>query len=147
MNAVRFLDTNILVYAYDLDAPAKRAVAGQLVEQGWRGLGETAISVQVLQELHVNLTRRGVPMTVAGQIVRDFALWPVVDNTLALLDSALDEQARWRISIEDALILAAARASGASELVTEDLNGGQDYGGVRVVNPFVGLGTTEGQVV
>ena len=55
MNAARFLDTNILLYAYDLDAPAKRAVALRLVEQGWTALGDTAISVQVLQEMHVNL--------------------------------------------------------------------------------------------
>ena len=60
MNASRFLDTNILLYAYDLDAPAKRAAALRLVEQGWTAFGETAISVQVLQELHVNLVKRGV---------------------------------------------------------------------------------------
>ncbi len=136
MTAAKFLDTNILLYAYDCDAPAKREVALGLVQQGWSSLGEVAISVQVLQELHVNLARRGVSHADAAQIVRDFSLWPVVDNSLALLLSALDEQARWRISLWDALILAAARASGASELVTEDLNHGQDYGGVRVVNPF-----------
>ena len=50
---------------------------------------------------------------------------------------ALDEQARWKISLWDSLILAAARASGASELITEDLNHGQDYDGVKVINPFL----------
>jgi predicted nucleic acid-binding protein len=137
MNAVRFLDTNILVYAYDLDAPAKRAVAQGLVEQGWTAPGDTAISVQVLQELHVNLARRGVSPADAARIVRDFSDWPVVANTLELLLAALDEQARWKISLWDALILAAARASGASELITEDLNHGRNYAGVRVVNPFL----------
>jgi predicted nucleic acid-binding protein len=136
MTAVKFLDTNILLYAYDRDAPVKREVALRLVQQGWSSLGEVAISVQVLEELHINLARRGVSHDDAAQIVRDFSLWPVVDNSLALLLSALDEQARWKISLWDALILAAARASGASELVTEDLNQGQDYGGVRAVNPF-----------
>ncbi len=91
MNASRFLDTNILVHAYDLDAPAKREVAMRWVEQGWSAAGETAISVQVLQELHVNLVRRGVSRSEATRIVRDFAHWPVVDNTLPLLTSALDE--------------------------------------------------------
>ena len=137
MNATKFLDTNILLYAYDLDAPAKRAVALRLVEQGWTTPGDTAISVQVLQEMHVNLGKRGVTHTEATRIVRDFADWPVVDNTLELLQSALDEQARWKISFWDSLILVAARASGASELITEDLNHGQDYGGVRVLNPFL----------
>lgn len=137
MNATKFLDTNILLYAYDLDAPAKRAVALRLVEQGWTAPGDTAISVQVLQEMHVNLGKRGVSQTEATRIVCDFADWPVVDNTLELLQAALDEQARWKISLWDSLILAAARASGASELITEDLNHGQNYGGVRALNPFL----------
>ena len=51
------------------------------------------------------------------------------------LHAALGEQARWGISFWDALIVAAARESGASELVTEDLSHGQDYGGVRAMNP------------
>jgi predicted nucleic acid-binding protein len=54
-----------------------------------------------------------------------------------LLDDALDAQARWQISLWDALIVSAARASGAREILTEDLNNGQDYGGVRVRNPFL----------
>ena len=136
MSAIRFLDTNVLLYAYDLDAPAKRAVALRFVEQAWTSPGETAISVQVLQEVHVNLEKRGVPRVEAGQIIRDYAQWPVADNTLDLLLSAVDEQVRWKISLWDALILAAARVSGASELITEDLNHGQDYGGVRAINPF-----------
>ncbi len=137
MSATKFLDTNILVYAYDLDAPAKRAVALRLVQDGWSALGETAISVQVLQELHVNLRKSGVSQIDATQVVRDFAIWPVVDNNLSLLQSALEESARWKISLWDALIVAATRASGASELITEDLNHGQDYGGIRVTNPFL----------
>lgn len=136
MSAIRFLDTNVLLYAYDLDAPAKRAVALRFVEQAWTSPGETAISVQVLQEVHVNLEKRGVPRVEAGQIIRDYAQWPVADNTLDLLLSAVDEQVRWKISLWDALILAAARASGASELITEDLNHGQDYDGITVINPF-----------
>ena len=136
MNATRFLDTNVLLYAYDLDAPAKRAVALRLVEEGWSEAGHTAISVQVLQELHVNLGKRGVSLSEAARVVQDFAVWPVVDNTLELLKAGLDEQRRWKLSLWDALILAAARASGASELLTEDLNPGQDYGGVRAINPF-----------
>lgn len=137
MNATKFLDTNILVYAYDLDAPAKRAVAIRLVEQGWTHLGDIAISVQVLQELNVNLRKRGISQIEAAQIVRDFTVWPVVDNTFDLLRAALDEQARWKISLWDALILAATRASGASELMTEDLSHGQQYAGIRVLNPFL----------
>lgn len=137
MTAAKFLDTNILLYAYDLDAPAKRVVALRLVEEGWTSPGDTAISVQVLQEMHVNLCRRGISPAEATRIVGDFVTWPVVDNTLSLLQSAMDKQARWNISLWDSLILAAARAAGASELITEDLNHGQNYDGVKVINPFL----------
>ena len=136
MNAAKFLDTNILLYAYDQDAPTKREVALRLAEQGWACPGSLAISVQVLQEMHANLVKRGVAQADAAQIVRDFSQWPVVDNSLELLLSALNEQARWQISLWDALILAAARASGAPDLISEDFAHGQDYGGIRAVNPF-----------
>jgi predicted nucleic acid-binding protein len=136
MNAIRFLDTNILLYAYDQDAPVKRNIALRQVEKGWDSLGETAISVHVLQEMYVNLERHGVSRPVAGQIIQDFSLWPVVDNSLSLFHAALNEQARWKIAFWDALILAAARASGASELVSEDFSHGQDYDGVHAINPF-----------
>ena len=136
MNATKFLDTNILLYAYDRDAPAKREVAVRLVEQGWAKLGDTAISVQVLQECYINLVRHGLSHPQAAKVVGDYAQWPVVNNTLELFQAGLREQSRWNVSLWDALIVAAARASGATELITEDLNHGQDYGGVRVVNPF-----------
>jgi predicted nucleic acid-binding protein len=136
MNAAKFLDTNILLYAYDQDAPAKRAVALQLVEEGWASPGQAAISVQVLHEMHVNLEKHGVPRADAAQIIRDFSQWPVVDNSLELLLAALNEQGRWQLSLWDALILSAARASGAAELISEDFAHGQDYDGIRAVNPF-----------
>jgi predicted nucleic acid-binding protein len=136
MNAANFLDTNILLYAYDCDALTKRGVALKFLEQGWASPGQVAISVQVLQEMHVNLVKRGVARADATQIIRDLSQWPVVDNSLELLLSALNEQTRWQLSLWDALILAAARASGATELISEDFSHGQDYGGIRVVNPF-----------
>jgi predicted nucleic acid-binding protein len=70
-------------------------------------------------------------------LVGDFALWPVMDNSLALFRLGLSLQSRWQLSLWDAMILAAAQASGAREPLTEDLNHGQDYSGVRVINPFV----------
>lgn len=136
MNATKFIDTNILLYAYDQDAPAKRKVALKLVEQGWSAPGTFAVSVQVLQELFVNLEKRGVSSGEAAQIIRDYTLWPVVENSTELLLAALEQKARWHIALWDALILAAARASGATELISEDFSHGQDYGGVRAVNPF-----------
>lgn len=119
MNALIFVDTNVLIYALDLDAGPKRKIALSVIEAGWQALGDTALSIQVLLELHVNLVRRGRSAAEADRTVRDFYRWPVVENTLPLLDEALQIQARWQISLWDALIVAAARASGARELLTE----------------------------
>jgi predicted nucleic acid-binding protein len=132
-----FLDTNILVYAYDLDAGEKRTIALALVERGWMEPGSTAISVQVLQELYVNLVRKGRTHEEASTIVTDLSDWPVVVNSLPLLHAALSLKNLWQTSLWDALILSAAKHSGATTLLSEDLNNGQDYDGVRVRNPFV----------
>ncbi|HEY5894860.1 MAG TPA: PIN domain-containing protein [Chthoniobacterales bacterium] len=136
MPAERFLDTNILLYGYDLDAPTKRPIAQSLIEQAWLQPGRIAISVQVLQEFYVNFLRRGHSPAEATALVGDFSLWPVIDNSLALFRLGLSVQARWQLSLWDAMIVAAAQTSGARDLLTEDLNHGQDYGGVRAINPF-----------
>ena len=100
----RFIDTNVLLYAYDLESPQKRAQAKKIVEQGWQSLGEEAISVQVLQELQVNLEKRKVPKGEVHQLIYDLSLWPVVDNTLLIFKMALNEQVRWQLSLWDAMI-------------------------------------------
>jgi len=136
MNAIRFLDTNVILYAYDQQAGRKRDIALELVKQGWTRPRNIALSVQVLQELYVNLVKGGAANTAAGQVIRDFSNWPIVDNSLDLLLAGLTEQSRWQLSLWDALILAAARYSGARELISEDFSHDQDYGGVRARNPF-----------
>ena len=132
----RFVDTNVLLYAYDLESPQKRMRAKGIVEEGWKSLGQLVISVQVLQELEVNLERKKVSRGEIHQLIYDLSVWPVVDNTLMILKMALSEQVRWKLSLWDAMILAAARSVGARELVTEDFSLGQNYDGVRAVNPF-----------
>jgi len=132
----RFVDTNVLLYAYDLESPQKRIRAKGIVEEGWKSLGQLVISVQVLQELEVNLERKKVSRGEIHQLIYDLSVWPVVDNTLMILKMALSEQVRWKLSLWDAMILAAARSVGARELVTEDFSHGQNYDGVRAVNPF-----------
>lgn len=137
MPVERFIDTNILLYAYDLDSPEKRAVARSIISQAWAKPRSCVISVQVLLEFHVNFIRKGNSDSEAAALIDDFCHWPVIENTLSLLRSGMELKARWQLSLWDSMILAAAHASGASELLTEDLNHGQDYGGVRVVNPFL----------
>lgn len=107
------------------------------MEAAGSALGNTSISVQVLQEMHVNLVKQGTSPIVATRLVHDFSVWPIVENSVDLLHAALNEQARWQLSLWNSLILAAARSSGATRLISEDLSNGQDYGGVRVISPFV----------
>lgn len=136
MSAERFIDTNILLYGYDLDAGSKRTIAVALLEEGWRYPGRNGISVQVLQEFYVNFLRLGRTHEEACQVIEDLSQWPVIDNTQELLGYGLTLAKRFQISIWDAMVLSTAKASGVKELYSEDLNPGQDYDGVRVVNPF-----------
>ncbi|MFK7850436.1 MAG: PIN domain-containing protein [Akkermansiaceae bacterium] len=137
MPAERFIDTNILLYGYDLDAPEKRAVAKTILEQAWLKPGSAAVSVQVLQEFHVNFTRKGHSVEDSAAVILDFCHWPVIENTLPVFHLGLELQSRWQLSMWDSMILAAAQVSGAAELLTEDLNHGQNYGRVRATNPFL----------
>lgn len=137
MAVERFLDTNVLLYAYDLDAGAKREKALALVESAWLRVGSTAISVQVLQEFHVNFLRSGHPRSESTALLADFCLWPVVENTVAIFQLGLSLQDRWQLSTWDVMILASAHTCGARELLTEDFSHGQDYGGDRHQSAFM----------
>lgn len=136
MPVERFIDTNILLYAYDLDAPDKRDVARALLEDALRQPARYAVSVQVLQEFHVNFTRKGGSRETASLLIEDFSRLAVIENSLALLRLGLQLQSRWQLSLWDAMILAAAQISGARELITEDLNDGQQFDRLRARNPF-----------
>lgn len=136
MNVDLFIDTNILVYAHDRDAGEKHAKAKGLIEGFWKRRETPSLSIQVLQELHVNLIKHGLEAERSAQIVTRYLSWRVVDNTGPLLRQAFVEQQRWNVSFWDALILAAARRAGVSAVWSEDFNDGQDYGGMSIVNPF-----------
>ncbi len=136
MPADIFVDTNILVYAHDRDAGAKHEQACARLRELWRADEAPWLSVQVLQEFFVNLCRLGVPLAEAREAMTDYAQWRVIENTVALCERGIAEMDRWRVSFWDGLILAAAREAGATTLWSEDLNPGQDYGGIRVVNPL-----------
>ncbi len=131
-----FVDTNILVYAHDREAGTKHLKARDLIGTFWQNREIPCISVQVLQELHVNLARKGVSQEVSSEIVTRYLSWRVVDNTRQVFRQALSVQQRWQISFWDSLILAAAQRAGISTVWSEDLSSSQDYGGVRVTNPL-----------
>jgi predicted nucleic acid-binding protein len=134
-----FVDTNILVYAHDCSAGLKHERARQLLERLWDS-GEGVLSTQVLQELCINLRRKvtpSLPVNVIRGLIQDYMSWEIVVNTPASVTQALDIEVRYETSFWDALILQAAESSGAAVVYSEDLNAGQKYGVVQVVNPLL----------
>ena len=137
---MRLVDTNVLLYAIS-SVPGERDKA----ERARALLNERdlALSVQVLQEFYVQATRTTAPVPVAHDAAVAFLTallrFPVQEITLAVLHAALSARKRWRLSYWDAAIVEAARLSGCDTVLSEDLQHGQDFDGVRVVNPFVGL--------
>ena len=135
-----FVDTNILIYAHDRSAGEKHNRARQLIERLWTS-GEGVLSTQVLQEFAANLQRRiSLAMTYA-EVRRRIELyleWEVVVNGAGSVLRGLEVQERNQISFWDAMIVQAAESSGCEVLYSEDLSHGQEYGGVLVVNPFLG---------
>ncbi len=133
-----FVDTNVLVYAYDRASGWKHGRARDLVEKLWNE-GSGILSTQVLQELYVNVRRKArpsVPQEEARTLVADYLAWdPVVNDGAAVLE-AVDVGHRHQLSFWDALIVVAARKGGASVIYSEDLNHGQMFGSVQVLNPF-----------
>src|SRR5262249_6698979 len=104
---------------------------------------DLAVSVQVLQEFYVQATRGSKQDRLSHQqaalLIESFLRFPVQEMTLQLLKAALAAKQRFRISYWDAAIIEAARAIGCQTILSEDLNHGQDYDGVKVVNPFRGM--------
>ena len=136
--SVEFCDTNVVVYAYDTSAGAKHDQARRLLERLWlEGVG--AVSVQVLQELFVTLTRK-IPQPLSAHnaraIIADLATWPVVTPTSSEVLAAIDATVNWKLSFWDAMILVAAQRCGAAVVWSEDLNAGQMFDTMTLRNPF-----------
>jgi predicted nucleic acid-binding protein len=134
---VRFVDTNVLLYAISRD-PAeleKAERANEILADR-----DLALSVQVLQEFYVQATRASRPdaieHTQAVRLIQSFRRYPVQDVTSGIMMAALDACKRFQTSYWDAAIIEASRALGCAQVLSEDLNDGQDFAGVRVTNPF-----------
>ena len=133
-----FVDTNILIYAYDLDAGAKHKQAAELIRSLWENRSGV-LSTQVLQEFYVNVTQKipkPVPLAAARGIIDAYRAWQVEVATVATVLLASEYQERNRLSFWDSMIVAAAVQGGAAVLLTENLNAGQLIEGVEVRNPF-----------
>ena len=133
-----FLDTNILVYAYDTSAGNKRRIAARLVEQCWEN-GSGCTSSQVLQEFFVTVTKKIVqPLDyrTARQIVVDLAFWRLHIPEASDVLQAIDLQQSYQLSFWDAMLLQSASRLGCKQFFSEDLSHGQVYSGVQVIDPF-----------
>jgi predicted nucleic acid-binding protein len=137
MNDKTFVDTNVLVYAHDVDAGPKQAIAASLLRDLWNaGLG--VLSMQVLQEFYVNVTKKiAAPLSkdMARQVVNTYAAW-CVETTPTEIAAAFRIEDESRLGFWDSLIMAAAAKAGALRILSEDLNPQQKIAGVRVENPF-----------
>ena len=140
MNGERwFFDTNVLVYLFDTNAPEKKAAARSLWDKACRE-ATPILSLQVLQEFFVTVTKtvkQGMPVPLARQTVLDFAeIADVVAISLPLIEAATGRIEVSGFSFWDSLIVETAIESGARRLWTEDLQDGQTFGQLTVVNSF-----------
>ncbi len=137
MSSRSFLDTNVLVYTDDHGQPTKRSAAIALVKRCRRqGIG--VLSSQVLQEYFVTTTRKlRVSAEIARQKVEFFSRLDLVSVGREDILAAIDLHLRYQLSFWDALLVRAATTSGCSVLYTEDLQHGQRFGKLEVVNPFI----------
>jgi predicted nucleic acid-binding protein len=137
MNDKTFVDTNVLVYAHDVDARGKREAARSALRALWAD-GTGVISPQVLQEFYVTVTRKiAMPLLkkTARAVIGTYSVW-CVDVTAAEIGAAFRIEDSAKIGFWDALIVAAAAKAGATKLLSEDLNAGQTIAGVLIENPF-----------
>ena len=137
MSDKTFVDSNVLIYAYDADAGVKRAAAAAVLRELWaQRCG--VLSTQVLHEFYVNVTRKiAAPLSKssARAVIDAYAPW-CVNTTPAETSAAFRIEDEACISFWDALIVAAARKAGAVRIVSEDLNAGQTIAGIHIENPF-----------
>jgi predicted nucleic acid-binding protein len=140
MSGKSFIDTNILIYAHDVDAGAKNEIAKAVLRELWSER-TGVLSVQVLQEFYINVTRKitsPLSKESARSVVSSYAIW-CTETTPIELASAFRIEDESQIGFWDALIVSSAVKSGATRLLSEDLNAGQRIGGILIENPFAGI--------
>lgn len=138
MSGRTFVDTNILIYAHDRDAKRKHDAAKEALRKLWDERSGI-LSMQVLQEFYVNVTRKirtPLSKSLARTVISDYTPW-CVETTPAELSAAFRIEDESRIGFWDALIVASAAKGGAWRILSEDLASGQLIAGILIENPFV----------
>lgn len=136
-----FIDTNIIIYAYDISSGTKHEIAKKILVNLWNsGLG--VLSTQVLQEFFVNVTQK-IPkvlnLDTAKDVVNDFLQWDAVINDGESILEAIEIHKKHKYSFWDSMIIVAAIRGKCSTLLTEDLSDGQTFKEVKIKNPFIGF--------
>lgn len=135
-----FVDSNVLIYAHDVDAKAKHETANRVLRELWSER-TGVLSMQVLQEFYINVTRKiatPLPKESARLVVNSYTPW-CMETSSAEISAAFQIEDEAGIGFWDALIVASAVKSGARRILSEDLNAGQRIHGVLIENPFAGL--------
>jgi predicted nucleic acid-binding protein len=135
MSGGDFLDTNVLVYAYQFDHPDKQRVAQDLVRRAVEG--KFVLSAQVLAEFSATLLHKmsASPDAVTAILEKISAIKLVVSDA-ELVRRAVEARSSYGLHFYDGMIVAAAERAGCAQILSEDFNAGQKYFGVSVVNPF-----------
>jgi|SRR5450432_3637944 predicted nucleic acid-binding protein len=137
MNGKTFVDTNVLIYAHDVDEKSKHEIAKNVLRDLWSER-TGVLSMQVLQEFYVNVTRKiasPLPKNAARLIVDSYSIW-CMQTTAAEIAAAFRIEDESRIGFWDALIVASAAKAGTVRILSEDLNAQQIIAGIRIENPF-----------
>jgi len=138
MSVKTFVDTNVLLYAHDRDAGSKCLRAQTIIQELWE-MRNGILSVQVLEEFYVNVTRkipRPLPRKEARALIAQYLVWEVVPINGVLILEASEIEERSKLSFWDALILAAAKKGTASLLLSEDFQDGRKIEKLTIQNPF-----------
>ena len=137
MNGARyFVDSNVLLYAYDKSDPAKRAQAKTWVAWLWENACG-ALSWQVLQEFYVNAIRKfAVPAEEAGRYLKLMSEWSPPDVTIGMIERAWHWNDQAQLSFWDGLTVAAAERTRCRYLLSEDFQAGRELGSITIVSPF-----------
>ena len=137
---MKFIDTNVFVYAADSKNPAKREIARKLISAAVLS-GGCRINVQVLNEFSsVSHRKLGLTVDEIKAYLEMFRALPVFPVSADVTEKGLDVMKRYGIQFYDALLLASASESGCDEFISEDLNDGEIYCGMKVANPFKEIG-------
>ncbi len=139
MNGKTFVDSNVLIYAHDVDAGAKNGIAKDVLRKLWSER-TGVLSMQVLQEFYVNVTRK-IPSPLsknsARLVVSSYTIW-CMETTPTEISAAFRIEDESRIGFWDALIVSSAAKCGAARILSEDFSAGQKIAGIVIENPFAG---------